>query len=94
MPRLLLARLSRVEFFNANEGVAIGTGSSIFPSGVFITRDGGRNWQPLPTDQRGQWLAGDFVDVDTGAVAGGAGRYATVMRRRVAHSPLAALYDP
>ncbi len=89
MPRLMLPRLVQVKFFNANDGVAIGAGSTFFPSGVFITRDGGREWQPLPGDQSGQWLAGDFLDADTGAVAGSAGRFATIVRRQVIHSPLA-----
>jgi photosystem II stability/assembly factor-like uncharacterized protein len=89
MPRLMLPRLVQVKFFNANDGVAIGAGSTFFPSGVFVTRDGGREWQPLPGDQSGQWLTGDFLDADTGAVAGSAGRFATMARRQVIHSPLA-----
>src|SRR5262245_44957631 len=86
MPRLMLPTLTRVKFFSANDGVAIGAGSSFFPSGVFATRDGGREWQPLAGDEAGSWLTGDFVDADSGAVAGGAGRFATVARRRVVHS--------
>lgn len=88
MPGLMLPRLTRVKFFNANDGIAIGAGTSFSPSGVFVTHDGGRGWQPLPGDRAGPWLAGDFLDAETGAVAGWAGRFATIARRQVVHSPL------
>lgn len=91
MSRLTLPSLNRVKFFNANDGIAIGVGSAFFPSGVFVTRDGGREWQPLPGDRKGSWLTGDFLDAETGAVAGGEGRFATIVRRQVAHSPLASV---
>ena len=83
VPRLTLPTLTRVKFFDAEHGIASGAGTPVYPSGVFVTHDGGRNWQPLPTEGPGQWLAADFVDADTGAVAGPAGQFATLMRRRV-----------
>jgi len=86
---LALPLLTRVKFFDADQGVAIGAGSSVAPSGVFFTTDGGQTWQPLPADRRGDWLAGDFVEPAAGAVAGTAGRLATVVEHRVAMSPLA-----
>ena len=83
VPRLTLPTMTRVKFFDAEHGIASGAGSPATPSGVFVTHDGGRNWQPLPAEGPGQWLAGDFIDADTGAVAGPAGQFATLMRRRV-----------
>jgi photosystem II stability/assembly factor-like uncharacterized protein len=86
---LHLPLLCRIKFFNANVGVAVGAGSAVHPSGVFVTRDGGANWQPLPADQAGHWSAGDFLDAETGALAASAGEFATIARHQVKHSPLA-----
>jgi photosystem II stability/assembly factor-like uncharacterized protein len=89
VPNLLLPLLTGVKFFDAHVGVAFGIGNGAQPSGVFTTRDGGTTWQPLPADHAGQWLAGDFLDAGAGAIAGGGGRFATLARQRVVHSPLA-----
>jgi photosystem II stability/assembly factor-like uncharacterized protein len=86
VPRLTLPTMTRVKFFDAQHGIASGDGTAVYPSGVFVTHDGGRNWQPLPADGPGHWLAADFIDPDTGAVAGPAGQFATLMRRRVVPS--------
>ena len=83
VPRVALPTMTRVKFFDPEHGIASGAGTAAAPSGVFVTHDGGRNWQPLPAEGPGQWLAGDFIDADTGAVAGPAGQFATLMRRRV-----------
>jgi photosystem II stability/assembly factor-like uncharacterized protein len=85
----MLPLLTRVKFFDENAGIAIGLGSQSLPSGVYVTRDSGQNWQSLPADNSGAWLAGDFWDAGTGAVAGPAGRFATIARQRLVHSPLA-----
>ena len=90
VPNTMVPAIARVRFFDANVGVAMGDGSSSFPSGVSTTRDGGRNWQPLPADRNGRWLTGDFLGIDTGAVAGRAGEFASLVRREVTYSPLAA----
>ncbi|MEX2091397.1 MAG: YCF48-related protein [Pirellulales bacterium] len=81
-----LPAIARVRFFDAQRGIAAGGASPLFPSGVFTTHDGGQTWQPLPSDANGQWLAADFPDDESGAVAGAAGRFATLMRRRVVRS--------
>ena len=85
----LVPRLRRVKFFDPNVGVAIGDCAPAFPAGAFTTSDGGHTWQLLAADEATGWLAGDFLDRDTGAVAGTSGQFATVARRRVMHSPLA-----
>ena len=78
VPGLMLPLLTRVKFFDENVGVAIGYARPSQPSGVFVTRDGGQTWQSLPTDQTGCWLAGDFLDANTGAIAGSGGQFATI----------------
>ncbi|MEX0613786.1 MAG: YCF48-related protein, partial [Pirellulales bacterium] len=88
-PRLVLPLVTRVKFFDSHRGVAIGHATAYYPSGVFVTQDGGETWQPLPADRAGGWLAGDFLDADTGAVAGPAGSFATLARRQIVRSPLA-----
>ena len=65
---LLLPALRQIGFFSAADGWAVGEPSALFPAGVFTTDNGGRSWTPLPGD--GGWLAGDFVDPLTGALAG------------------------
>jgi photosystem II stability/assembly factor-like uncharacterized protein len=85
----LLPKLIGIKFFDANQGIAFGQSASYYPSGVFNTRDGGLTWQPLPSDQAGAWLTGDFLAPDAGAVAGAAGQLATLVRHKVVTSPLA-----
>ena len=90
LPRLVLPRITGVKFFDRDRGIVFGEGASLYPAGVFATRDGGTTWQPLAADAAGDWLAGDFLDPDLGAVAGPAGQLATLIRQKVVHSPLAA----
>jgi photosystem II stability/assembly factor-like uncharacterized protein len=89
VPALVLPLLTGVKFFDPNVGIAYGIGSAAQPSGLFTTRDGGVTWQTVAADHAGAWLAGDFITVDAGAVAGSGGRLATLARNRVVHSPLA-----
>ena len=90
LPQPLLPLLTGVKFFDRDHGIAFGQSASHSPSGVFSTRDGGVNWQPLPSDDSGNWLAGDFLAPDAGAFAGPAGQIATLVRHKVVPSPLAA----
>jgi photosystem II stability/assembly factor-like uncharacterized protein len=89
VPGLLLPLLTRVKFFDENVGITTGIGNQSQPSGVFVTRDGGQSWQALSADQAGCWLASDFLTTDTGAVAGPDGRFATLARHQIVHSPMA-----
>ena len=84
-----LPAITRLKFFDARRGIAAGESNALYPSGVFTTRDGGKTWLPLPSDSNGRWLAADFPDADLGAVAGPAGRFATLMQRHVVNSPAA-----
>jgi photosystem II stability/assembly factor-like uncharacterized protein/TolA-binding protein len=79
--RMTLPALKRVKFLNQQVGWALGESSALFPSGAFATDNGGRTWNPLPGAMWNGWLAGDFVDPVTGALAGRKGALATVRRR-------------
>jgi photosystem II stability/assembly factor-like uncharacterized protein len=88
IPQTVLPTLNGVRFFDRDHGIAYGQSTPYSPSGVYSTRDAGATWQPLPSDAAGSWLAGDFLAPDTGAVAGPAGRIATLVRRKVVESRL------
>jgi photosystem II stability/assembly factor-like uncharacterized protein len=90
IPQSVLPKLNGIRFFDRDHGIAFGQSAPYSPSGVYSTRDAGATWQPLPCDSAGSWLAGDFLAPDTGAVAGPAGRIATLVRRKVVESPLSA----
>jgi photosystem II stability/assembly factor-like uncharacterized protein len=85
-----LPALYGVKFFDVRTGIAFGAAGPTMASGVFLTRDGGRNWQSLGCDNAGHWLAGDFLALDAGAVSGANGRFATIGLSKVTDSPLAA----
>lgn len=84
LPRLLVPTFQRIKFFDNRQGVAFGAPSSLFPSGVFTTEDGGRSWTTVPSDEGQYWLAGDFVDPLTGALASRGAAPAVVRRRTIA----------
>ncbi len=81
--KLVLPVLARIGFFDPVHGWAFGQTSAYFPSGVFTTQDGGRTWSALPAAESRAWLAGDFLDLNTGALAGSAGALAAIRRRGV-----------
>jgi photosystem II stability/assembly factor-like uncharacterized protein len=81
--KLSLPAVQRMRFFDARRGWAIGQASAYFPSGVFRSDDGGRSWSGVPSSESRGWLSGDFVDPDTGAMAGRTSALAEVRRRAV-----------
>jgi photosystem II stability/assembly factor-like uncharacterized protein len=74
----LLPGLNQVRFFNDKVGVLLGDGTDQFPTGVFTTTDGGRSWKPVQGPRCPSWLAADFQDAQTGALAGSWSRLATL----------------
>ncbi|MHB1423548.1 MAG: YCF48-related protein [Gemmataceae bacterium] len=64
-------------------GYLVGDGSDAHPSGVFVTTDSGRTWQPLPGARSSSWLAAAFADNGDGALVGAWNRLATVRKDRV-----------
>ncbi len=86
-----LPAVKGVRFFTAAQGIAYGAAGALFPSGVYVTKDGGQSWQAAACDATGsEWQAGDFLDSGGGAVAGAGGRFATFAAGEVRHSPLSA----
>ena len=68
--KLLLPALKQVRFSSERHGWAVGCPSAMFPSGVFVTEDGGRNWNPLPSARTPGWSGSDFLAPYQGVVAG------------------------
>ncbi len=71
-----------VRFVDGKTGYLAGEGSDQFPSGVFVTLDGGRQWAPVAGPRASAWGGGDF-DAEGGALAGAWNRLATVRRAQV-----------
>lgn len=86
-PQLPLPILRQVRFFDQKHGWAVGCGSAMYPSGGFVTADGGRSWRPLSGGETSPWLAGDLLDPNTGALAGRGGALAVVRRGEVRAAP-------
>jgi photosystem II stability/assembly factor-like uncharacterized protein len=82
-PGLLLPGLKQVRFFDTRQGWCLGDGSALFPSGVFRSEDGGRSWAPVPKGESAGWIAGDFRDSKSGAVAGLSGALGLVTTSEV-----------
>ena len=66
-----LPLLKKVKFFDARQGWAAGLSSSLYRSGIFTTRDGGRSWSPIPGDAPAGYLAALAALCAIGAVAAG-----------------------
>jgi photosystem II stability/assembly factor-like uncharacterized protein len=77
-----LPGLSRVRFVDERLGYLMGDGCEQFPTGVWMTRDGGRHWEPVPGPRCPAWLAADF-NTSGGALGGVWNRLATVRNDKV-----------
>ncbi|TWT78255.1 Ycf48-like protein precursor [Posidoniimonas polymericola] len=78
LPDPLLPRLRGVRFFSRTHGVAYGESSHASPSGVFETRDGGRHWEALHSEQAGDWLAAALPASGAGLLIGSSGEPAKI----------------
>jgi photosystem II stability/assembly factor-like uncharacterized protein len=66
-----LPGLNQVRFLaDGKTGFIAGDCTDQYPSGVFTTTDAGRSWQPVAGKRGTTWLAADFSDAQTGALAG------------------------
>lgn len=83
---MALPALKKIVFFDERQGWALGDASSLFPNGLFITRDGGRAWQPANGSADHGWLAGDFIDLSRGVAAGDRGALAAVQNGNLQNS--------
>jgi photosystem II stability/assembly factor-like uncharacterized protein len=77
-----LPGLNVVRFVDAKVGYLAGDGSDQYPSGVFVTTDSGRSWQPVSGPRCTSWLSGEF-NSDGGALAGAWNRLGHVGKDRV-----------
>lgn len=78
-----LPPINRVCFADDKTGYLAGDGSDAYPSGLFVTHDAGRTWQPIPGPRCPAWYAADFNGPGEGALAGAWNRQATVRRERL-----------
>ncbi|MCO6456658.1 MAG: hypothetical protein J5I93_15275, partial [Pirellulaceae bacterium] len=84
---LTLPALKVVRFLDARRGWAVGHRSAMHRTGVFRTEDGGRSWAAVPGGNSQGWLAGDFRDDRSGAVAGRTGQLSLVAYSQLKPSP-------
>ena len=56
-----LPGLNVVRFTDARTGFVAGDGNDHYPSGVFVTLDGGAKWQPVPGPRCPSWFAACFT---------------------------------
>jgi hypothetical protein len=77
-PGLTLPGLTHIKLLDAKWGWAIGGHSTLYPSGVFFTDDGGRTWTPVMKGETAGWVTGDFDGRRGGVVAGLGGNVAAV----------------
>jgi photosystem II stability/assembly factor-like uncharacterized protein len=62
--------LEYIKFFGLQQGVAVGTASQDHPTGVLTTNDGGKTWEPLLGEGHTEWRTAEFLQPETGVVAG------------------------
>jgi photosystem II stability/assembly factor-like uncharacterized protein/LmbE family N-acetylglucosaminyl deacetylase len=66
-----LPGLNQVRFLpDGKTGFLAGDCTDQYPSGLFVTHDAGRSWQPAAGKRGTSWLAADFSDAQTGALGG------------------------
>ena len=77
-----LPGLNVVRFIDGQTGYVAGDGSDACPSGVFLTTDAGRTWQPVAGRRCAAWLAADF-NPEAGALVGAWNQAAAVQRDQI-----------
>ncbi|MCA9062131.1 MAG: hypothetical protein KDA96_03710 [Planctomycetaceae bacterium] len=87
IPVSRLGGITHIQYFSLTDAVALAVPTAfssehLRPS-VFRTRDGGKMWEPVETDQNaGLWTAAAFNGIDEGIVAGEQMSYATIIGNR------------
>ncbi|MBC8290748.1 MAG: hypothetical protein H8E37_10575 [Planctomycetes bacterium] len=79
-----LPPLNYVRFFGGEQGIAVGEATNEFPTGVFLTDDGGETWQPAAGKKTTGWHTAAFTEFHDGVVAGPRGRISLVAGSNVA----------
>jgi photosystem II stability/assembly factor-like uncharacterized protein len=85
-----LPGLNVVRFVDDTTGYLAGDGSDQYPSGAFVTRDGGKSWSLVPGLRCPSWLAGAVGD-NGAALAGAWSRLAVLKPDRVSPADVEAL---
>ncbi len=78
VPTPTLPALFKITFVGPEELVALCLPSSLYPSGVLRSSDGGRSWKGLAAGTPGHVVTGDFSEASTGVVATEDGRLLSV----------------
>ncbi|HMC88841.1 MAG TPA: YCF48-related protein, partial [Gemmataceae bacterium] len=81
-----LPGLHRVRFVDARTGFAVGDGTEQFPAGIFRTADAGWSWHAVAGPRCTSWLAADFQDDQTGALAGAWSRLGVLRQGKFARA--------
>jgi photosystem II stability/assembly factor-like uncharacterized protein len=81
--RNTLPGFNRVCFADEKNGYLLGDGSDAYPSGLFVTHDGGKNWRAVPGPRCPSWYAADFTASGEGALGGAANHLGIVQRDRL-----------
>lgn len=80
---LMLPALCRVKFIDTLHGWAVGESSALYPSGIFRSDNGGRNWNPVSGSAGAVWNSGDFLNRNAGIVVGKLGLVSTIAGGRI-----------
>ncbi|MFO0935189.1 MAG: YCF48-related protein [Gemmataceae bacterium] len=67
----LMPGLSSITFFNEKKGIIVGDSTPAFPTGIFITTDGGVTWKPQDGPRNTDWVYAEFRDAANGVMVGG-----------------------
>ena len=85
----LLPALRSLRMTSTLEGWAVGDRSEFLQSSLFLTRDGGKTWNPVPGIAAGDLAAADLDAAGRGAATDGAGRVFRIERRSIVAAPAA-----
>lgn len=81
----------QVRFFSLEDGVAVGSRTTPFGTGLFETHDGGLSWQEVDGSFDREWRTGAFVTPSLGIVAGRNGAVAVWGGRQLSQAQLQSL---
>ena len=80
---LELPELRGVHFVDAATGYAAGFGNPLYPSGCFVTSDGGRSWQTVSSDTAHNWTGVAFMGSGSGLLVSSRGAVASLRNRQL-----------
>ncbi len=78
-----LPGVNQVRFSSKAVGFLLADGCDQFPSGLYRTINGGREWEPVAGPRTTAWMCGAFSDDKTGVFAGAWSRLATLKDGRI-----------